>query len=207
MRGLKPFVGPLVTFFLGIAMNLYPLQSAWASGICIGFAFFWGALALLSNKQLLRRCPWLLEWFPFLDPSGGFASAEQLTGSFIKGQQFRIALIAHDNEIFDRVFEDCVIHGPAVLTFSEYADCKGCSFALPSPKSTLHWVCDFEDGKTLLTEMPVGSIVIKQCIFKRCKFMGIGFVQTKESADRFNSAVKTPLPIRQAIPTVPESAA
>ena len=200
LRTLKPFAGPAFDFLVGIGVSVSPIQNYWLSGLFIGLGLFWGAAALLSNRAMIRRFPWLLEWMPFLDPTGGFATAEQLTGSYVKGQQFRIALLAEANEIRNRIFEDCVIHGPAVLMHSGYADHKDCTYALPPPLSrkNLHWIMKFEKDKTQLSEMPIGAILIRKCTFKQCTFVGIGFVGTEASAAEFEATLHDPNPIPPA---------
>jgi hypothetical protein len=175
INALKPFAGPAITFLIGLGFQVSTFHNDWVSGLMIGAAIFWTAATLLSNKAMLRRWPTLTEWLPFLDPTGGFASAEQLTGSVIKGQHFRIALLPVEGAIFDRMFEDCVIYGPAVLAFSGYADARDCTWVVSDP-SKIHWKLQFDKGKTDISELPAGAIIVRQCIFKRCTFVNVGFV-------------------------------
>jgi hypothetical protein len=192
LRTLKPFAGPAIALLVGVGVSMGPVQSQWWSGFCIGLALFWGAATLLNNRALLRRFPALPEWLPFLDSTGGFATAAQLTGSFIRGQQFRIAILEHNKEIYDRTFEDCIIYGPAVLAFAEYADAKDCIYVTVSPASKLWWTIDFERDKTPIAEMPAGVIVARKCIFKRCTFIDVGFVGNAEWVAEMHKQFQSP---------------
>jgi len=82
-RLIKPFIIPLAIISLEIGVGMNNWTSPLVSGVLIGIFVFWIIMAALSHKPLLRRFPSLIEWMPFLDPTGGFAGANQLTGKFI----------------------------------------------------------------------------------------------------------------------------
>ncbi len=102
LKVLKPFAGPAAIVTLEVGLGMSGLSSPFWGGLLVGVAVFWFVLARFSNRALLKRAPTLLEWMPFLDPSGGFASADQLTGKFIQGQTFHIYSIQHDGVIRGR---------------------------------------------------------------------------------------------------------
>ena len=169
----KPYVGPIVLILLEQGISMGGFKSEFFSGLLIGLAVFWFVMALFSNKALLKKFPRVLDWAPFLDPTGGFSTAEQLTGKFISGQTFNISLITHNGKIEGRTFEDCIIHGPAVLVISGVGHLHECMFDGPASFITT-------DAETV-----IGPIHILDTSFRKCRFVNVGFLGTKEIIDKF----------------------
>jgi hypothetical protein len=59
------------------------------------------------------------------------------------------------------------------------------------------------ERKNRLDDMPVGAIVVKKCIFKRCTFIGIGFVSNPQSVEEFNQTMKlrSQVPVQSVVDT------
>ena len=114
----KAIKAPMVPTLILIG-EIIVAKKEWATdmviGILLGFTLFWLAGSLLYNKNLIRRFPWMRDWMPFLDPSGGMASELELMSNHVQGKTFRLVDAAHNGVIKDRTFDDCVIHGPAIL--------------------------------------------------------------------------------------------
>ena len=179
LKALKPFAGPTVLAVLGIGLNMGGVMNPLWGGVLIGMVIFWGTMAIFSNKALLKRFPGLLEWMPFLDPSGGFATAEQLTGKFIQGQTFNISLLAHEGLISERSFDDCDIYGPAILFLSGVGNISESTFA--GNQDNLY--------VTVENTIPAGAIHAKGCSFKRCRFHRISIASSKEGIKKFKPGI------------------
>ncbi|MCS6328386.1 MAG: hypothetical protein H8K06_15040 [Nitrospira sp.] len=116
LKALKPFAGPFVLVLFEVGAGMSNFSNPFFGGLLIGIAVFWFVMALFSNRALLKRMPFLLEWMPFLDPTGGLRSEKSaLTGKYIQGHSFNILDVSHNGKVFNRHFEDCDIYGPAVL--------------------------------------------------------------------------------------------
>lgn len=79
---LKPFAGPLLVVALEVGLSMTDYYNTFIGGVLLGIFIFWLVMALFGNRALMKRFPGILEWMPFLDPSGGFATADQLTKMF-----------------------------------------------------------------------------------------------------------------------------
>ncbi|WP_350004373.1 hypothetical protein [Pseudarthrobacter sp. WHRI 8279] len=98
------------------------------------------------------------------------------------GKVLRISdLTVTTSVIRDRIFEDCLILGPAVLALVG---------------STLE-ECIFDgDVDALLWEIPperlqiIGAIQMENCTFLRCRFQMIGFAGPKDFAELFRSQIQ-----------------
>lgn len=173
----KPYLGPTALICLEKGMNAagFPLTDFWA-GAMIAFAVFWFFFAMTSHSELLRRFPRIKEWLPFIDPAGGImANPKELTGKFISGQTFKISDLAYNGRISGRHFENCVVHGPAVLMMSGIGHVIDCKF---------HGEAD-EFFITTQQDRFVGPIELNDCTFKNCEFPGIGLIGPKEAKAKF----------------------
>ena len=95
------------------------------------------------------------------------------------GKNILISDLAEDNVLIkDRMFVDCKIVGPGIITF------KGCSIR------QCIWIGDLE---SLLIEVPeddrgyYGIVGFEDCDFRRCKFSKIGIIGTKRLLDAVRS--------------------
>jgi hypothetical protein len=125
---LKPFAGPALIVVLEVGLSMTDYHSPFVGGVLIGIFIFLFVMALFGNRALMKRFPGILEWMPFLDPSGGFATSDQLTGKMICGQSFHISAVQYDGVVRGRHFEDCEIFGPAVLTTTGIGHMVDCGF-------------------------------------------------------------------------------
>lgn len=172
---IRPYIGPAAIIAIEQGMSFLNLgPNPIVAGLLLGFAGFWLVLAIFSNKALLRKVPWLLDWMPFLDPSGAFAPPRQLTGRYISGQAFRIpdlvAALSNSMQISDRTFEDCEIHGPAVLFPDGATQYLWCGF--DAPPDTL--VIRANQQRVL------GVIRVLDCTFRKCRFYNVGFIGNED---------------------------
>ena len=154
-------------------------MTGWWSGFLLGLGGFWFLMALLSHRALLNRFPWLPAWAPFLDPTGAFATADQLTGKFIAGHSFRITEIVHDSLISNRTFDDCDIYGPAVIALSGVGQVAACSFDAPPEQLVI----------TVTQEKAVGAIKVVDCNFKNCRFHNVSFIGTQELFEKISAGM------------------
>ena len=99
-----------------------------------------------------------------------FATPEELTASHLKGLSIRIAdLVREDIVIRNKVFEDCHIYGPAIITLKKSGIVIDNTFYDVTPD-------------TFFIEVPpkgyIGSgiIIIEDCRFFRCTFHKINFI-------------------------------
>jgi hypothetical protein len=184
-KAIKPYGGPVFLWIFERGFDLSPWSSEWVSGFLIGLAGFWLLLAIFSNKSLIKAYPGILEWVPFLDPSGGLATSQYLTSRFLQGQSFALSMVAHEGVIKNRTFDDCDIYGPAVIFMGGVGQTVGCTFD-GLPEYTLI------PSKTL----PNGAIVAKDCNFKNCRFYKISIVAPQEIIDKMRSGftvIKPPI--------------
>jgi len=177
---LKPFLGPVVLVMAEIGLGMTSYKNDWLGGILIGLAIFWLIFALLSHKAFLKKFPGILEWVPFLDPTGGFSTAEQLTGKFITGQSFNISSIVHDGIIKNRTFDDCDIYGPAVLA--------------PDGVGIMHKCTFYGEAESVFIvvaqQMVLGPIHLLDCNFKNCRFYKVGFIGNQKNVDEWLKGAK-----------------
>ena len=153
-KAIKPYAGPIILWLLERGLDLSPWSNDYLGGLLIGFAMFWGMLALFSNRALLKLYPGILDWLPFLDPSGGLATSQQLTGKYIQGQSFSISTIAYEGIVRNRTFDDCDIYGPAVIHMVGVGQVVGCA-----------WVGKRENTLIATTSLPLGAIIFENCNF------------------------------------------
>lgn len=176
---LKPFLGPVALFCLEAGSNMSPYHSEFVSGLLIGVGGFWIALVTIGNKALLQKFPRLIEWAPFLDPTGGITPPQQLSGKYINGHSFHIYEIAKESKILDKTFEDCDIFGPAVIHPAGAGQISDCSF---------EGSIDMTFIKTTQNRL-VGIILAQNCIFKKCRFHNIAIIGNPESVDIWSNGV------------------
>lgn len=190
-KELKAPLVPTVILLGEITLANSKWAADWLVGLLLGFTVFWLLCSLLSSKAIMRKFPWLHEWAPFLDPTGLGLAASQLQGHYISKKTFRLVDVSVDGKIYDRTFEDCVIYGPAVVAASGYQNHYNCEYVARTSVDQINWLLDQEiqAGKTSLDAVPEGAIVVENCAFKRCRFVKVGFLATKESAAEFARTV------------------
>jgi len=179
---LKPYLGPFALFGIEISMDALGTINEFWSGALISFAFLWLFLALASHKALIKKWPNIKVWLPFVDPAGGIkVDAKELTGNYIFGQTFSITDLSRNGKIEGRHFENCHIHGPAILILSGPAG------------HLLECIIEGhpEEVFILVTQdKGVGPIMLTNCTFKKCIFTGIGFIGTEVAKNSFLKGVK-----------------
>lgn len=176
---LRAFRAPLVpTIILIGEIATAKWTPDWLVGVLIGFTLFWLVVSILGNKAIVRRLPWLREWVPFLDPSGGLATEAELLNTHIQGKAFRLVDIAPYGVVENRTFDDCIIYGPAVVAAQEYT-------AMRQPKWNSRrgdiWY-QIDDAKER-----AGMIMLKNCTFNRCTLHDIGIAG--DDRDKFFSGM------------------
>ena len=188
-RLLKPFVGPMILVMAEIGLGMTSYQSDWLGGILIGVAIFWVIFALLSNKALMKKFPGILEWAPFLDPTGIYAGSDQLMGKYISQKNFSINNVPYSGMIEGRTFEDCHILGPAVIHL-----CGTTTFY--ENKHEIPIIPNWQDATyTVISDSGIiGAVIVKDCVFRRCKFSKISFAGNKIAGDIMIEQIKSGLP-------------
>jgi hypothetical protein len=106
------------------------------------------------------------------------------SNAFFKNRDVKLHdLIVEDRRVIGRTFEDCFIHGPAVVGFrrSPRIDCK---YVAP----------DAEDLVIAVWENRafVGTLLIKDCTFRRCTFKNISFLARLEPSDLGQQGLQSP---------------
>jgi hypothetical protein len=109
-------------------------------------------------------------------------TADEFAEPFIRGKHFRLSdfiAYAGGNVIAGRTFEDCWIYGPAVV--------------VASGVGILHKnVFDAQSFEEVFWEVPTdhpirGVINLRDCTFRRCVFVGVAFVGTKEQIAKWKA--------------------
>jgi hypothetical protein len=180
LKQLKAFAGAGIAFLLGLGLQMSPFQNAWLSVFLIGLAAFWLVIALFKNKRLIKRFPTITEWLPFLEDAD-LSLPKELSFTHVQGHTFRLTDIVYGGVINSRTFEDCVIHGPAVVTMLGDGMVVQCTFTSIPDKFIIEVT-----GNPPIAD---GVIMLKDCIFRRCRFVGIGFIGTAASRATFLQGV------------------
>lgn len=175
LRILKPYVGPVVIMAGQALWELFgggvePLLN----GLLFGFAGFWLLMSSFGNRALMKKYPGILEWLPFLDPAGGFATPKQLTAKHLSGHTISIADMVRNSAIVGRTFYDCDIHGPAVLAATSLTHMKRCKF--DAPLEAVAIVATHQ-------KRAVGLVQVDDCTFDQCRFHNIGIVGDESLRD------------------------
>ncbi len=165
-HAIKPIMLPVVV----LAAEYVAIQKKWMEnemfiGFFVGLGAFWLLWAILGNKAIIGKMPWLREWAPFLDPSGRALSEAELRKKYVNGKTFRLVDIAIDGRIIGRTFDDCVILGPAVLAASAFTTMRNPHWHARDRDSLF-----FEVG----TKQKDGLVVADDCTFNNCTFRDIG---------------------------------
>ncbi|CAN5580104.1 hypothetical protein BH24ACT20_BH24ACT20_01110 [soil metagenome] len=93
------------------------------------------------------------------------------SSSYFKNQTLHIFDLARRRTIIkDKTFEDCEIHGPAVVAPIGNTDFVDCTFAEAVDRNSLVWSPTEEERNY------VGSIGLENCIFRNCNFYRIGLL-------------------------------
>lgn len=124
------------------------------------------------------------------------ADEEQLRRPYVKGLAFRITDLCRDtNVISDKVFEECDVAGPAIL--------------LPVGEADVFAHCSFNTGiksepdvqpDAYLWEIPndqgaaVGVVAIRNCVFRRCRFLNVGLAGKQNVIQSMRGAIETMKP-------------
>ncbi len=175
----------LLPFALGAAGWAMQLTGTHSPLLGVVLYFLAGASFLLAAcAVLLDRWPWMVAWLPVPDSwrKDSLSLPVDLCGTYIRGQHFKIATMAEMNQIHGRHFEDCYIFGPAVLYLSgTLGVVTGCTFTSPPEAFLIETVPS--------QNMIDGTIRCVDCIFRRCTFVGVGFVGSAQSLAVFRNEI------------------
>jgi hypothetical protein len=101
------------------------------------------------------------------------ASPGDLLGKSIRGLTFRLTdLPLIQDTIRDRTFDECDIYGPAIIFIVSPAEFTKCHFH--GDPELMFWMPG-PGQKGML-----GAIAFQNCIFRRCRLIGIGFTGDRE---------------------------
>jgi hypothetical protein len=84
-------------------------------------------------------------------------------------------------EVKGKTFEDCVIFGPALIAFVPPGNISDCTWR-GDPDSLFIEVVP--------KERAIGIVGIKDCTFRRCRFVGIGMIGPKEAVEHWKKGFK-----------------
>ncbi len=192
LKKMKAQAVPAGLFVSEVIIAFFSVIPTWVLGFLIGFTVFWLVWSIFFDSQLVKRHPFLRDWFPFLDPLGESLSDTELHSRYIDGKVFKLTELAVDGEVCDRTFENCVIHGPAVVAPSDYTSQFDCEYVANDDPLQLYWVLDFQPDVTPLSKLPQGALITRKCTFKKCRFVGIGWVTTKDDAEKKAASLRRP---------------
>lgn len=105
-----------------------------------------------------------------------------LSGPYIRSHTLRIADLAReDNLIRGRTFEDCTIHGPAVLALINHVQLLGAEIR--------------SHPDVFFIELPesryvVGPIGLENCVFKNCTFIRIGIMAKSDEIREWKKQIR-----------------
>lgn len=100
-------------------------------------------------------------------------SQSEKSSNYFKNRDIYIRdLLVDEIRVIGRTFEDCVIHGPAVVGFLRTLIDGDCVFVAPNIDAVIISVWP--------RRSVVGVLLIKDCTFRRCKFRNIGVVDVQE---------------------------
>ena len=82
------------------------------------------------------------------------------------------------HKLRDRTFEDCDIVGPAVLMTLPNCKLQECHWDRPGgfPEEVLYWYKPSYRNNVML----FGSIILENCVFRRCRFLLTGIAASDE---------------------------
>lgn len=107
-----------------------------------------------------------------------------LIPNVIRNHRFRITdLPLGVGGIIGQEFEDCEIHGPAVIVPDGTNVFDECTWEAARSIESLLW--EVPAGKTV-----VGALALTRCTFRRCKFRGVGIAGAKPLIDAFRAAIE-----------------
>lgn len=109
-------------------------------------------------------------------------TAEEFSQPYLHGRYFRISELADSNHVIEgRTFEDCYIYGPAVLFAHDNVDLQHSSFEGSKDEVFIPTI----GGRT---GPGSGVIVLKDCKFRRCHFIGVSFVANPQDVEKWMSS-------------------
>lgn len=166
--------------WLAARVDHTPISVAVLFGL-VGFAVFLFILELLRHARRDNKPPQLQTAnegsAPQLQP---LTQAERSDAHIRNRDVFLRDLIVDQFRVRGRTFEDCVIHGPAVISF-------------------LRCVLDNSpfEGKSLASVfVPIwpnrylrGTILVKDCVFRRCVFRNISMIGALDPPDELEQNV------------------
>ena len=111
-------------------------------------------------------------------PPAPFATADELLTNHFKGRSVKLADLVGKLEITiirSKTFEDCDIHGPAVIYLMNYTKLVDNSF-----RGAL-------DTTFIVTTQKVvtGVIGLEDCVFRKCNFHNISIIGSPEAIETF----------------------
>ena len=176
LNEVKKFSVTVLLLALGWIVDLSKNVSEWVSLVLYVVAC---AFAILAGFSLiLKRWPNAINWLPVPDfwLSGRLARREQLSATYFSKQHIRICDLAVDNRIYERLFEDCHIYGPAVVVITGDGIIIQCCLE-GSYDNLFMYLADTQ-------KEVIGPIELADCVFRRCHFHGVGFTGPREFLDK-----------------------
>ena len=176
-KAIQPVLLPIALLsFEYIAIHRGWLQDDMFVGALFGISIFWLIWGILSNKSLLVKAPWLVEWAPFLGSAR--PTAMELRGPYVRGKTFRLADVSEGGTISGKTFEDCTILGPAILAPKGTTMLQGHKWVIRNRGGNV-WPLDpaEQEGHYLPRD---GSVTCENCRFINCTFDNVGLAQPKE---------------------------
>jgi hypothetical protein len=178
-RQLKAFAGAGFFGLIALGFQISGYTNLPFAYFFWGLAGFWGIVAVFRNKKLIRRFPGIVDWFPFLEDDPA-AIPKELTGTYLRGHTLRLLDVAFNGQIEGRTIEDCTIIGPAMIALMGTSVVQSCVFSV-------------DNLENLVVELPLrprrifGAIAVKDTVFRRCRFIDIGFIGEEGILEKFKA--------------------
>jgi hypothetical protein len=130
------------------------------------------------------------------------SAAIDITETHFRGLSFRISDLARQIPVIDgRIFESCWLFGPAVLVFTGSVD-LAVAIVGDRPEDMLFTL---EPGHSIVQ----GPIIVKDCVFRDCHFIGIGIMGQAEDIAQFRNiltrATTNSLNLQPSTPRTPKA--
>ena len=101
----------------------------------------------------------------------------------IRNHEFRLTQIPLGaNSVRGQAFEDCVIHGPALILPAGSNVFEECHWEAVGSIESILW--ERREGESI-----VGALILHECTFCRCTFRDIGIVGTANALARFRASL------------------
>jgi hypothetical protein len=182
----------------GAAVVLWP-EARWIAWIIFGLSMAGWVICLAwwaaANYEVVRRLKDNVVTFGAAKPARTdvvrATHSDRLETLFRRREIHISEFVGPDNEpLKDKVFEDCVIRGPAIIILGEHASFDTCDFQAPEGSQSLADVLypiEFNDPDR--QSFGFGMVAALGCRFLRCEFRHVGFAAPPPTVEMMKKQV------------------